>query len=75
MFEGWEHFKRCPPLPRSLRQGGEGKKKNHAAFGVSIGAASFRTACDSMMRVMPLINMLTPTKVPSAQAELEGQWT
>jgi hypothetical protein len=32
-----------------------------------------RTANDSISRVMPLKNMLTPTSVPIAQTELIGQ--
>jgi hypothetical protein len=31
-----------------------------------------RTANDSITRVTPLMIMLTPTKVPIAQAELDG---
>ena len=35
---------------------------------------TFRTASDIITRVTPLMIMLTPTSVPIAQAELEGQW-
>ncbi len=35
-------------------------------------ATALRTANDSITRVTPLIIMLTPTKVPIAQTELDG---
>jgi hypothetical protein len=33
-----------------------------------------RTARDNITALMPLMTMLTPTSVPIAQAELDGQW-
>ena len=38
----------------------------------AVAPASLRTANDIITRVMPLIIMLTPTKTPIAQTELEG---
>jgi hypothetical protein len=38
----------------------------------AIAAAALRTANDSITRVTPLMIILTPTKVPMAQAELDG---
>jgi len=37
-------------------------------------AAVLRTANDSITRATPLMIMLTPTKVPIAQTELDGHW-
>ena len=36
--------------------------------------AIFRTANDSMRRVMPEMKMLMPNSVPTTQAEFQGQW-
>lgn len=44
---------------------------NYAAIDATV-AEALRTANDSMTRVMPLIIKLTPTKVPIAQAALDG---
>ena len=38
----------------------------------AIAAAALRTANDSITRATPLMIMLTPTKVPIAQTELDG---
>jgi len=35
-------------------------------------AVTLRTANDNINRVMPLMIMLTPTRVPIAQLELDG---
>jgi hypothetical protein len=43
-----------------------------AANDGDIVSVAFRTADDSITRVTPLTIMLTPTKVPIAQAELDG---
>ena len=40
--------------------------------GYAIAVTALRTANDSITRVAPLRIMLTPTKVPIAQAELDG---
>jgi hypothetical protein len=37
-------------------------------------AVILRTASDNITPVTPLMIMLTPTSVPIAQAELDGQW-
>ena len=34
---------------------------------------SFRAASPNMSRVIPVINRFTPTRIPMAQIELEGQ--
>jgi hypothetical protein len=39
----------------------------------AVAAVILRAARDSITRVMPLMIMLTPTNVPSAQIELDGQ--
>jgi hypothetical protein len=44
----------------------------YAANLVGISVVALRTASDMATRVMPLKIMLTPTRVPIAQAELEG---
>ena len=46
---------------------GENRSRTYAA-----ADATLRTAIESMMRDMPLMNMLTPTKVPMAHIELAG---
>ena len=46
---------------------------SYAAFGNDVGALIRRTAIDIISRVTPLMIMLTPTSVPIAQAELDGQ--
>ena len=37
-------------------------------------AVALRTANDSITLATPLMIMLTPTKVPIAQTELDGHW-
>jgi hypothetical protein len=45
---------------------------DYAANLVVVSVVTLRTASDMATRVMPLKIMLTPTRVPMAQAELEG---
>ncbi len=40
---------------------------------VVVGSVTFRIPIDIMTRATPLMIMLTPTSVPIAQAELDGQ--
>ena len=45
----------------------------YAALGRLVVSVSFRIPSDIITRATPLMIMLTPTKVPIAQAELDGQ--
>jgi hypothetical protein len=45
----------------------------YAAFGMVAGGVNRRTAIDIITRLTPLMIMLIPTRVPIAQAELDGQ--
>ena len=56
----WARFLRCRTLTRPTTD-------NYATAAVAL-----RTANDSITRVTPLMIMLTPTKMPIAQAELDG---
>jgi hypothetical protein len=53
-------------------------RKKRVSLGYFAAAASplgtiFLTAVESIMRAIPLTIMLTPTRVPKAQIELDGQ--
>ncbi len=53
---------------------GREQQRFYAALGSWPVAVSLRTASDIITRATPLMIMLTPTSVPIAQAELDGQW-
>jgi hypothetical protein len=64
---------------RSLRlaffSAGRAQECARHTSGYAIWVAIFRTASDSISRVIPLMIMLMPTSVPIAHTELEGQCT
>ncbi len=72
--DGWKLAFRWRKLPKGLVIADAARinvdePKTHL---YDIAVVALRTASDSITRVMPLMIMLTPTKMPIAQTELNG---
>jgi hypothetical protein len=64
-----------PFFERCFFSAGRAQECARHPSGYAIWVAIFRTASDSISRVIPLMIMLMPTSVPIAHTELEGQCT
>ena len=60
------------PIPLSRMQLSARLRVTLNSDDYAAAAAVLRTAIDNITRETPLINILTPTNVPIAQAELDG---